>query len=173
MTINDEIILSQQYHKQFSVYSVTFGDAVREIGEEAFAECENLEEVILPPTVVLVKKRAFANCPKLKKITFGYKTFFETDAFDGCYGLEELASNGTTARVFSLDASKAYIVALPQDDLIKASKGEYKVYAGRYASVDEGFPASPINKNLALIFVVVIEKNGKEYMWFHRDINIA
>ena len=47
------------------------GMPVVAIGENAFANTEGIEEVILPDSVVLIGKKAFEGCSNLNKVTFG------------------------------------------------------------------------------------------------------
>lgn len=69
--------------------------AVTEIGESAFADCENLAWAFLPESVDTIGSQAFKNCSSLQgimirnteKITMGY------GAIDGCSALRFMGSN--------------------------------------------------------------------------------
>ena len=41
---------------------------VTEIGDEAFMNNTTIEEIVIPDTVVVIGKRAFAGCTSLKKM---------------------------------------------------------------------------------------------------------
>ena len=58
--------------------------SVQYIGEEAFAGCTSLEEMIIPEGAETICPRAFAGCTNLKnvKIPDSVKTIAE-DAFEG------------------------------------------------------------------------------------------
>jgi len=44
--------------------------SVEEIGEEAFANCSNLQEIVIPSNVKQIGEAAFSNCVKLEKVVF-------------------------------------------------------------------------------------------------------
>ena len=49
---------------------VKIAEGIRVIGESAFADCQWLEEVVFPETLLDIKKEAFRNCSKLERIAF-------------------------------------------------------------------------------------------------------
>lgn len=60
-------------------------DHVWSIGDEAFAGCTNLTEVILPNTMWGIGERAFAGCTGLKELYIpGYIEELNSNVFDGC-----------------------------------------------------------------------------------------
>lgn len=170
MLITDKVVKDYAFRGDASLTKVEFGPEVEEIGIGAFFECPNLEEVIIPSTVKLVRQGAFASCFKLQKLTFDYQTIYEQDAFNACFGLKYLYNKGAEARVWSLDNSFAYIVTMFDKDL---SSPECSIYIGRYAQVSKGFPSSPINKEEDIIYVAEVHKDGKDFAWFHTDLRIA
>lgn len=61
------------------------------IGDFAFAECPDLEEVILPPTMVKLGEGIFRNCRNLKKINIPQRMWaIPKECFNGCESLEEI-----------------------------------------------------------------------------------
>ncbi|MBR2786534.1 MAG: leucine-rich repeat domain-containing protein [Clostridia bacterium] len=70
------------------------------IGEYAFAECENLEEVIVGEEVKSIARGAFAFCPKLKRVILPEKLkSIGNDAFRECTSLEEITINSDLDRI--------------------------------------------------------------------------
>ena len=69
-----------------------------EIGEHAFADCENLEWVTLPESVVKIGYEAFLNCTGLQGIMINAKDTITigNHAFDGCDSIRFIASNAMT-----------------------------------------------------------------------------
>jgi len=65
---------------------------VQSIGEEAFLNCENLIEIIIPPTVNMIGEYAFKDCEHAKKLIWNATNavMIGDNAFDGCIALEEI-----------------------------------------------------------------------------------
>lgn len=170
MVINDRVIGDFAFRGNISIETIEFGPDVREIGTGAFFQCPNLREVTIPSTVEVVRQGAFASCLKLERLSFDYRTKYEPDAFNGCFGLKFLYNKGVEARVWSLDTSLSYLVTIPDR---KLSSRECTVYVGRYAIVDAGFPSCGVDKDLDIMYVAEIHRDGRDYAWFSPDVNIA
>ena len=67
-------------------------DTVTYIGDDAFAECYNIEEIVIPSSIELISFSAFCNCSSLKKVVFPkYMPFsINDDMFMFCTALEEI-----------------------------------------------------------------------------------
>ncbi|MBE6870277.1 MAG: leucine-rich repeat domain-containing protein [Ruminococcus albus] len=67
-------------------------DTVTYIGDDAFAECYNIEEIVIPSSVKLICPGAFTECSSLKKVVFPkYMPFsINDDMFMFCTALEEI-----------------------------------------------------------------------------------
>lgn len=67
-------------------------DTVTYIGDDAFAECYNIEEIVIPSSIELISFSAFCNCSLLKKVVFPkYMPFsINDDMFMFCTALEEI-----------------------------------------------------------------------------------
>ena len=67
-------------------------DTVTYIGDDAFAECYNIEEIVIPSSIELISFSAFCNCSSLKKVVFPkYMPFSINDnMFMFCTALEEI-----------------------------------------------------------------------------------
>ncbi|MBP1534395.1 MAG: leucine-rich repeat domain-containing protein [Ruminococcus sp.] len=68
-------------------------DTVTYIGDDAFAECYNIEEIVILSSVKLIFPGAFIGCSSLKKVVFPkYMPFsINDDMFMFCTALEEIA----------------------------------------------------------------------------------
>lgn len=68
-----------------SIKSVTFPSTVQSIGNYAFANCKNLENVKLGKNTVSVGRNAFYRCTSLNKVTINNSLeFLGESAFEGC-----------------------------------------------------------------------------------------
>ncbi|MBE6684586.1 MAG: hypothetical protein E7592_02900 [Ruminococcaceae bacterium] len=71
--------------------SIVIPDSVVEIGDEAFAESENLQSVVIGDGVKTIGNNAFSSCESLSDITFGKSLeSIGNFSFSGCCALEEL-----------------------------------------------------------------------------------
>ena len=69
---------------------VRFSFGLLEIGEEAFAGCENLLGAALPETLTRLAPGAFSGCPQLRYVTLPESVVIEEDPFPGCVRLASL-----------------------------------------------------------------------------------
>lgn len=73
-TINNSICYWQQddgeiaSKDKYFIKKVIIKDGTLEVSPGAFANCENLKEVVLPASVELIDKAAFEGCESLSKI---------------------------------------------------------------------------------------------------------
>lgn len=73
------------------------GRIVTSIGDEAFARCRALKEVVLPFGVTTIEEYAFFCCSGLKAVTIpGSVAIIGRYAFRGCDGLTVSMENGAT-----------------------------------------------------------------------------
>ena len=64
---------------------------VTSIGDRAFTDCKNLQEIILPSGVTCIGDEAFSRCENLREITLPPGvTSIGGGAFGGCYNLREI-----------------------------------------------------------------------------------
>ena len=66
-------------------------EGIHDIGQMAFYELPNLQEVVLPESAVEIRGYAFKNCPKLTTINLEVVEFIREGAFYGCSALEEIS----------------------------------------------------------------------------------
>jgi hypothetical protein len=69
------------------------GDHRRKIKWEAFKDCESLEEIEIPASVIRIHACAFTGCTRLSRIVLrGEGTVLDKDALKGCPGVPEVSS---------------------------------------------------------------------------------
>ena len=67
-----------------NITKVIFAEGVSAIGKDSFAGYENLKEIVLPESLLVVESRAFADCA-IKSLSLGSNVaLIAPDAFDGC-----------------------------------------------------------------------------------------
>ena len=74
-------------------------DGVKAICDEAFQGLDNLNDVVLPASVVDLGARAFASCHKLFKITMPGVEFIGKESFALCRNLKEIALPETLRQI--------------------------------------------------------------------------
>ncbi|MBP0957124.1 MAG: leucine-rich repeat domain-containing protein [Oscillospiraceae bacterium] len=72
----------------------TVPDGVKSIGENAFENNKALERVILPSSVKIIKRRAFAGCENLWDIDLSHVEWIYSDAFENCRSLDRRVKFG-------------------------------------------------------------------------------
>lgn len=79
-------IASRSFRFCFSTTSIFIAEGVQSIEREAFHGCKSLAFVAFPRrSLKLISKKAFTQCPELKKVTLSRDTIVEEGAFDeGC-----------------------------------------------------------------------------------------
>lgn len=82
-------ILPYEHKGDASITGIGFPEDLTKIGEESFADCVNLREVVFPPSVKTVDRGAFRDCTNLKSaiLTDAMKAI-SASCFEGCTSLE-------------------------------------------------------------------------------------
>lgn len=93
---------------------------INAIGDEAFANCQNLKWVMLPESVDTIGYQAFADCSQLQGILIDAKESITigNKAWDGCTALRFVASNAVNGIMqddYDPDVSDAYSSELMQN----------------------------------------------------------
>ena len=74
-----------------SIENIDFGESLRYIGAYAFAECRQLQAIILPDTVEVIEENAFTNCESVAELYLSSSLkYIGNQAFYYLYYLEEL-----------------------------------------------------------------------------------
>ena len=56
--------------KNNDIVSIRIPDGVKSIGDFCFSECPNLDTVVFPKSMIVIRNRAFISCPKLRRFIF-------------------------------------------------------------------------------------------------------
>ena len=73
-----------RYCDNLKTVDISLGNERLTIGDEAFADCQNLETVKILGKDVFLSNKVFANFPNLKSVTFSKSTLFKDNAFENC-----------------------------------------------------------------------------------------
>lgn len=65
-------------------------EGIHDIGQMAFYELPNLQEVVLPESALEIRNYAFKNCKNLTTINLEVVEFIREGAFYGCSALNEV-----------------------------------------------------------------------------------
>lgn len=85
------VSISSGAFEQSGYTKVLLGDKICFVGEGAFSECTNLEEVYLGKYIDKIEDKTFYGCSSLKQIQLGYNvTRIGEEAFAGCSSLEKV-----------------------------------------------------------------------------------
>lgn len=102
--INDDALKGNK-----KIVSVTIPGSVKDIGNNAFQGCPNLEEIIFtnPDTAsnnLIIRINAFQNCPKLTKCEIPARAYQVVgNIFKGCTSLTEIKVNANNPYYFAQD----------------------------------------------------------------------
>ena len=72
------------------ITKVVIEEGIHDIGQMAFYELPNLQEVVLPESIVEIRNYAFKNCKSLTTINLENVDFIREGAFYGCSALENI-----------------------------------------------------------------------------------
>ena len=79
---------------------VILNEGLREIGEEAFADCTSLERIVFPSTIVEIDDNAFSGCTRLREVVLNEGiTKIGKQAFHGCSSLEGIILPSTLTEI--------------------------------------------------------------------------
>ncbi len=98
--------------------NVSFEEGITSIPQNLFYDCNELESIEIPDTVVRIYHSAFAYCSKLKTVKIPNSvTDIEEFAFNGCPNLSDVYYSGTAEMWEKINIEEDY-----NDDLLSAQK---------------------------------------------------
>lgn len=149
ITIPDNIVeIKPRAFNGSMLVSINIPDSVTSIGEEGFAFCVILNDVVLPESIAEIKKGTFLNCDNLKEIILPENIVaIEDEAFNGCDALESIIIPDKVERIG--DEAFAYCTKLKEiyipESVVQMSdnafKGSYRnmVIKGKSGSYAESY----------------------------------
>lgn len=134
VTINCKVI-GDWFKGKPSITSLTLGDDVEVINDDAFSGCTGLKNVELPPNITYLS--GFGNCTGLKAISIPSKVkTIGNSAFSGCTGLTSLAIPSNVERIgFSAFRSCQNILSLELSEGLRVIEGHSFVECTSLASL--------------------------------------
>ena len=85
----DTSIINGWFKGLSSLTNLQIGKNVTEIGDYAFADCKNLTQIVLPPSLFKIGSNAFLNCKEITRINIPAAVkSIGSGAFSGCYNLK-------------------------------------------------------------------------------------
>lgn len=127
-----------EYCKRF-VDSVDIPDGIKEIADNAFDNCENIESIVVPAGIKKIGYSAFGACYNLESVVLGSGLKeIKGDVFSWCSALEEVTFNGTVSQWKAVKRPKGY--EWGGDDLglvVKCTDGESLFYTNGGVDDDE------------------------------------
>jgi hypothetical protein len=105
----------QTFYSCESLFSISLGNGITSIGQEAFNECTSLEDIAIPNSVTNIASYAFYYCPDLQSVTFGSGLkSLGLEAFGDCQSLSYVCFSGSQpvdgGSVFYFDTALSQIL---------------------------------------------------------------
>ena len=93
-SLNSSIIEMGEYAFAYcnNLRNFVFPDSIQKIGEFAFVECSSLTDIEIPPLVEVIKNRTFEDCTSLRSISFekNKSIILNESSFSNCRELREI-----------------------------------------------------------------------------------
>ncbi len=141
------------------VTEIVLSDSIKNIGDWAFANCYDLQNVTWGKNIERIESEAFRNCTKLQSITIPERTeYIGLNAFKGCKYLKQINFNAKKCKAFMMRSS--------MDEHVFVDAGKYssslKVIFGNKVEVVPASLFEAPESAYAHITEVIIPKNVKE-----------
>ena len=141
------------------VTEIVLSDSIKNIGDWAFANCYDLQNVTWGKNIERIESEAFRNCTKLQSITIPEGTeYIGLNAFKGCKYLKQINFNEKKCKAFMMRSS--------MDEHVFVDAGKYssslKVIFGNKVEVVPASLFEAPESAYAHITEVIIPKNVKE-----------
>lgn len=141
------------------VTEIVLSDSIKNIGDWAFANCYDLQNVTWGKNIERIESEAFRNCTKLQSITIPEGTeYIGLNAFKGCKYLKQINFNAKQCKAFMMRSS--------MDEHVFVDAGKYssslKVIFGNKVEIVPASLFEAPESAYAHITEVIIPKNVKE-----------
>ena len=127
------VVAGGNYLGKVTIPAEVGGYPVYAIGYSAFSGCENLQEVVLPPSLSEILDYAFDDCSNLKSIDFSNVSMIENFAFKGCSSLSNVYIPSTVnyiGRGVFADCSNLSKIVVDSDNLYYDSRNNCNAIIG-------------------------------------------
>ncbi len=98
------------YEGRTDITKLVINKGLTEIGEYAFAGCENLKEIVFPHNRILLRRGSFFNCTSLVKIDIPDIANICPSAFENCISLEKIFLPWTISNIYSKAFKNCYLL---------------------------------------------------------------
>ena len=93
--VKQDLLIDRREHRLISYIGkdeiITIPDTITSIGDFAFSDCEDLQQITLPDLLTSIGAHAFYHCESLQQITLPDSvTTIGDDAFSGCKNLQQI-----------------------------------------------------------------------------------
>lgn len=166
-------------HSGFSIISkynpskIIFSDNITKIGNNAFATCASLKEIVLGKRIKTVGADAFSNCRNLETVSFNENLeYLETQSFSWCTSLKSIGLPHKLRAIenkafYKCDSLKEVYIPESVNFIINTAfiecksleKIEVSFKNKRYTSIDGVL----FDKNIESLLTYPMNKKGDEY----------
>ncbi len=142
-----------------SLKEVVLGERIKTVGANAFSNCKNLESVFLNENLEYLETQSFSWCSSLKSINLPYKLrAIENKAFYKCDSLKEVY----------IPESVNFLINTAFNECKSLEKIEVSFKNKRYTSID----GILFDKNIESLLIYPMNKKGEEYLVPKGIVNI-
>ena len=125
-----KVVISGDFRDEVGTHVVKIEDGIEEIGENAFRDFENLEELFIPSSVKRIRAAAFSGCKNLKRVSFSLGLIeIDDEAFSSCPSITEIEIPDTCKRIgegaFEGCAALGFVKLSSEVEMIGASAFAY------------------------------------------------
>jgi hypothetical protein len=98
---NENVIIADAFANCKNIESVILPDNLTSINERAFKDCAALNSITIPDCITQINSNTFEGCTKLENVTIGNSvSIIYSDAFKGCSSLTEIKIPDKVTAIF-------------------------------------------------------------------------